>query len=318
MHPAPSPTYAPRRGPLRRVARLVRLSALVLPLLVAGVASRTSRAEDAPLPLGLAKPGLDVGLVVGDLARMKAFYGETLGLKEAGPAMPMPGGGELHRYRAGETDVKLLSLPGGREIHKGGINEGIGMRLLTLFLSDLEGIASRAAAAGAAMPPILGQAGRGRLMFLFDPDGNQVEILELPSDPAGAEAGRRLFMVGLTVGDVEASRAFYGTVLGMKEQPPRPLFGASGPTKYTFGAGATSVKFWKFDKEIPVRAGRHDAAVGIRYLTFRVKDLDAALAELQGRGAKVVQPITTLGEKIRLFFIEDPDGNWIEFVERKG
>lgn len=298
-----------------RIANPAALVSLVV--LAASLAPFRTAAEESVLPLGLVKPALDVGLVVADVARAEEFYGTVLGLKKAG-TLPLPGGAKLHRFVSGITDVKLIE-PVGAELpkHEGGIQTGVGIRLLTFFLPDLDALSERAVAAGIAKPAVLGQKGRGRLMFLFDPDGNQIEILELPDDPEASEKAKDLFQIGLTVADVEASRKFYGETLGLEELDPRPLFGASGPTKYSFLAGGTTVKFWTFDKELPARSGKFDEAVGIRYFTFRVADLAATAATLRERGAKIAQEPQSMG-MLQVMFVEDPDGNWIEFVQIGG
>ena len=41
-----------------------------------------------------------------DLAKMKEFYGDVLGLKPL-PTLNMPGGGQMTRFHAGASEIKL-------------------------------------------------------------------------------------------------------------------------------------------------------------------------------------------------------------------
>ncbi|MEO8025671.1 MAG: VOC family protein, partial [Bryobacteraceae bacterium] len=154
------------------------------------------------------------------------------------------------------------------------------------------------------------QAGKARYCFAPDPDGNAIEIVELP---AGAEpALLQRAAIGLTVGDVEKSRAFYGKLLGLAEQPTQDL--PNGGTKYSYMAGPTVIKFWQAPANAPKKTGGPQEAIGFRYFTFMVKDADAAQKWLTEAGAKIVMPPTDFGRLARILFIADPDGNFIEFA----
>jgi len=275
------------------------------------------RADDAaPMPFDTLKAALDVGLVVTNEEAAKRFYGDVLGLKFQGN-LPLPGNGKMLRYASGATTIKLIVLPEPKPVNPGGIQAAVGIRLITLFDANLDAIAERAEANGLPKPSILGAKGSaGRLIFINDPDGNQVEILGLPAD-AAPEAAQR-FMIGLTVADTERSREFYGKTLGLTELGNGPLFGKTGPMKYNFQAGSTTIKFWQFPKELPVQTGSYDAASGIRYFTFMVKDVDAVHEKLVAAGAKIAQAPADFGGLARVMFVEDPDGNWIEFAQVGG
>lgn len=53
------------------------------------------------------------------------------------------------------------------------------------------------------------------------------------------------------------------------------------------------------------------------HLGFRVGDLDAVVERLVGLGARVEIPPFEEGE-MRLVFLSDPDGLWVELYERRG
>ena len=108
---------------------------------------------------------------------------------------------------------------------------------------------------------------------------------------------------------------FYGTVLGLTEDSPLPLPG--GGTEYRFMSNKTQIKFWSGAADLPVRTGSIGDALGFRYFTFMVSDVDEVAAQLKTRGAKIVVPPTDFGRIARIMMIADPDGNWIEFAAVK-
>src|SRR5262245_618776 len=65
-----------------------------------------------------------------DLAKMKEFYGDVLGLG-ALPAIGMPGGGQMTRFHAGTTEVKLQPSASESQAPTGPIRDITGLRVLT-------------------------------------------------------------------------------------------------------------------------------------------------------------------------------------------
>jgi lactoylglutathione lyase len=57
-------------------------------------------------------------------------------------------------------------------------------------------------------------------------------------------------------------------------------------------------------------------ALGYRYLTVQVWDVDAEHAGIVARGGTEGRPPVTLGTTARVSFVRDPDGNWIEVSQR--
>ncbi len=56
-------------------------------------------------------------------------------------------------------------------------------------------------------------------------------------------------------------------------------------------------------------------AAGLRYLTVRVDDLDAALARATAHGATVVSEPREIRPGVRIVVLRDPDGNAIEIAQ---
>ncbi len=58
------------------------------------------------------------------------------------------------------------------------------------------------------------------------------------------------------------------------------------------------------------------AYVGLDHLGLRVKDVDAAIAELKRRGAAVIKEPVTIRPGVRIAFIQGPDNVRIELLQR--
>lgn len=106
-----------------------------------------------------------------------------------------------------------------------------------------------------------------------------------------------LHHVSINVTDPDVARAFYVDVLGLVERPDRPDFGFGGAW---LDAGGQQVHL--IEAAPPPAVGQHFA--------LQVADIDAAVAELRGRGVEVTDP-KPVGTG-RQSFLTDPDGNGVE------
>ena len=62
------------------------------------------------------------------------------------------------------------------------------------------------------------------------------------------------------------------------------------------------------------RAAASRGANGYRYWTISVSNLDEIVAKCEAAGYKVAIPVTTIRPGTSIAMIEDPDGNWVEFL----
>jgi glyoxylase I family protein len=126
----------------------------------------------------VAKPGIDLGVLVRDAEACVRFYTEDLGLPKVGE-VPFPGNRTMHRIQIGDSVLKLMqygdqALPAGpyeREAQSG-------LRYFTISVRDLPGVVKGLEAKGHSFTIPLREIRPGVwIAMLQDPDGNSVELL---------------------------------------------------------------------------------------------------------------------------------------------
>jgi catechol 2,3-dioxygenase-like lactoylglutathione lyase family enzyme len=122
--------------------------------------------------------------------------------------------------------------------------------------------------------------------------------------------------LGIVVHDVDAALAFYRDVLGLEYQGQNPVPG--GGTMHRLFAGSSMVKLLDVDPPPTLTAppGGLRAATGYRYFTLSVPNLDELLDACIAAGRAVVIPTTEIVPGVRIAGVEDPEGNWVEFLEQ--
>jgi catechol 2,3-dioxygenase-like lactoylglutathione lyase family enzyme len=106
----------------------------------------------------------------------------------------------------------------------------------------------------------------------------------------------------------EASKHFYGAILGLQEIPkPAPLRGRGGAW-YRHGS---------IELHLSTENSAADNRSSRRHICFVVADLTEAEAALRGEDIDII-PDTQPIEGWRRFYVHDPGGNRIEVAERSG
>ena len=259
-------------------------------------------------PIETTQPMVDLIMVTNDGAKAREFYGDILGLKLLVSA-PMPGVGDVVSYQVGTGTLSIVAAANPVPKHAPGIDGGIGIRGIALFLQDADRFAKSMASHGLPEPKFLTGKTGAKVARITDPDGNWLELIFL-----GAQAQPEMLnqmAIILMVADEAKSREFYGKTLGIPEAPPhgKPETGLL----YAYTAGKSTVLV-KGIKNAQPHTGKVMASVGFRSIRFHVKDVDALARSLQESGVPVpVAPHKGHGGG-QAMYVADPDGNYLEFL----
>jgi catechol 2,3-dioxygenase-like lactoylglutathione lyase family enzyme len=121
--------------------------------------------------------------------------------------------------------------------------------------------------------------------------------------------------LGIVVSDVEASLAFYRDALGFAVAGSNPLPG--GGTMHRLTCGASTLKLCSPDPA-PSAAplgGELFTALGMRYFTISVTNIDELVGALAAAGTPVVWEPRDITPNARVAIVRDPDGNHVEFLQ---
>ena len=119
--------------------------------------------------------------------------------------------------------------------------------------------------------------------------------------------------IGIFVSDIKKSLDFYQGILGLeKTEELQTGFGTLHRLRY----GTSDVKLMDPKKVPPAGLIGLEKQLGIRYLTFVIRDLSDLCAVLKQKGVEFTIPETQIRPGTRIAMVKDPDGNIIEFVER--
>jgi catechol 2,3-dioxygenase-like lactoylglutathione lyase family enzyme len=119
--------------------------------------------------------------------------------------------------------------------------------------------------------------------------------------------------LGIVSRDAPAAIAFYRDVLGFEDLGEFPM---PGGTMQRLQCGTSTIKIvaLKRTPEASAAPGGIGGATGYRYWTISVSNLAEIVASCEAAGAKVAIPITELRPGVTIAMVEDPDGNWVEFL----
>ena len=129
----------------------------------------------------------------------------------------------------------------------------------------------------------------------------------------GARLTKDSIDLGIVVSDPERSLAFYRDALGFEDDGTMPLRG--GATMYRLYCGTSLIKLIHHPKELPAPVpGGINKALGYRYWTISVDNIGEVVDACAAAGHKIAVPVTEIRPGVSIAIIEDPDGNWVEFV----
>ncbi len=238
-----------------------------------------------------------------DRTKMSDFYGKVLALRPMNP-INMPGGGQMIRFQVGTSEIKLQATAAASHYKSGAVREVIGLRVLTFFFQDEAALTARFKENGYPAPEFKEVRPGKKVAMVLDPENQWVELVVVPGAPA---ATFNRVEVGLTVSDLDTSRAFYRSFVGLEEL--KPVEDALlGVTRYPFRHGTTTINVWTYGKGLPVNT----RSAGIQYV---VKDVALIDALAKARHVQIDQPLGPFGTGLRTIWLADPDGITNYFAE---
>ena len=135
----------------------------------------------------------------------------------------------------------------------------------------------------------------------------------------GVQLSKDSIDLGIVITDSEASLGFYRDVLGFEHVGDTPMPAGLDGTMHRLLCGTTLIKLVKLD-EVPVARpakGGISGGTGFRYFTMIVDNLAEITQAVKDAGHKVRIDGAEIRPGVTISMVEDPDGNWVEFVENK-
>lgn len=120
--------------------------------------------------------------------------------------------------------------------------------------------------------------------------------------------------LGIVTKDAAPMLAFYRDLLGFTFEGSMEMPG--GSTMHRLMCGESLIKIVEQSPAPRAEAapGGINGATGYRYWTISVNNLEEITAACDDAGYRVAIPITEIRPGVRISMIEDPDGNWVEFL----
>jgi len=120
--------------------------------------------------------------------------------------------------------------------------------------------------------------------------------------------------LGIVVSDGEKALAFYRDTLGFEHVGDMPIGG--GSTMHRLMCGTSLIKVISGSNP-PAKAapGGIQGGFGYRYWTISVSNINEVVAACEAGGYKVAVGVREFRPGVTIAIAEDPDGNWVEFLQ---
>lgn len=121
--------------------------------------------------------------------------------------------------------------------------------------------------------------------------------------------------LGIVTTDPQRLLAFYRDTLGFKMAGEMPM--PDDGQMYLLQCGSSTIKIVVNGKKPKACSppGGIAAATGYRYWTISLSNIDEVVAQCTEAGYKVIVPRLEVQPGIIIAMVEDPDGNWVEFMQ---
>jgi catechol 2,3-dioxygenase-like lactoylglutathione lyase family enzyme len=108
---------------------------------------------------------------------------------------------------------------------------------------------------------------------------------------------------------------FYRDTLGFEFQGEMPMPGGGTMQRLLCGTSLIKLVTPGTLPEADAAPGGFAGATGLRYWTISVSNLEALTRKCADGGVTVAIPLTEVRPGVRISIVEDPDGNWVEFLQ---
>lgn len=126
-------------------------------------------------------------------------------------------------------------------------------------------------------------------------------------------AGKKIDHIGVMVKDLEASLSFYKEVAGMQEKSRLVIAGGTKTLVFLGFNGSEETEL-----ELIHGSGEEYPKEGVvNHFAIAVDDIEADFVRLKNSGITLLsEDVAELHNGFRLFFVQGPDGEKVEFFQR--
>ena len=123
--------------------------------------------------------------------------------------------------------------------------------------------------------------------------------------------------LGIVTTNGDAMLTFYRDVLGFKHEGDIHMehVGIQTMHRLWFGNSLIKIVVPVNDPNKPPAPDGIPGGTGYRYWTMTISNLDDVLDAVGAAGHKIVWPRREVRPGVVIAMVEDPDGNWVEFIQ---
>ena len=133
----------------------------------------------------------------------------------------------------------------------------------------------------------------------------------------GVKVAKEAIDLGIVTTNGDAMLTFYRDVLGFEHEGDITLekAGIKVMHRLWFGKSLIKIVVPVNDTAVPPAPDGIQGGTGYRYWTMTIDNLDEVLSAVEAAGQKVVWPRREVRPGVVVGMVEDPDGNWVEFIQ---
>ncbi len=123
--------------------------------------------------------------------------------------------------------------------------------------------------------------------------------------------------LGIVTTNGDAMLAFYRDVLGFRHEGDISMehVGIKVMHRLWFADSLIKIVVPVKDPATPPAPGGIPGGTGYRYWTMTIENLDEVLSAVAAAGHKIVWQPMEVRPGVVVAMVEDPDGNWVEFIQ---